>query len=82
MISNKDWVVLNSVIVYIRVCPLQHTGGQWRTEGSWGFNPPPPPKFRSFDKAEPNSQFRGKHIRYNLIRIWVSLICKVSGTPD
>jgi hypothetical protein len=29
----------------------------------------PPPKFRSFDKAEPNSMFRGKHIRSNLIRI-------------
>jgi hypothetical protein len=28
-----------------------------------GFKPPLPPKFRNFDKAEPNSQFRGKHIR-------------------
>jgi hypothetical protein len=46
-----------------------------------GFNPPPPPKFRSFAKAEPNSQFRGMYIRNNLIRIWVSLICKLSGTP-
>jgi hypothetical protein len=27
-----------------------------------GSNPPPPPKFRSFDKTEPNSQFRGKYI--------------------
>jgi hypothetical protein len=26
----------------------------------------PLPKFRSFDKAEPNSQFRGNHIRNNL----------------
>jgi hypothetical protein len=42
----------------------------------------PPPKFLSFDKAEPNSQFRGKHIRNNLISIRVSLICKFSGTPD
>jgi hypothetical protein len=25
--------------------------------GGWGFNPPPP-KFQSFNKAEPNSQFR------------------------
>jgi hypothetical protein len=39
-------------------------------------------KFRSFDKAEPNSQFRGKYIRNNLIRIRGSLICKLSGTPD
>jgi hypothetical protein len=36
---------------------------QWRTEG--GFKSPPPPKFRTFDKAEPNSQFRGKYIRNN-----------------
>jgi hypothetical protein len=60
---------------------------QWRTDGG-GYvrrlNPPPPPspKFRSFDKSEPNSQFRGKYIRNNLIRIRVSLICKMSGTPD
>jgi hypothetical protein len=45
------------------------------------FNPHPP-KFRSFDKAEPNSQFRGKYIRNNLIRIRVSLICSLCGTPD
>jgi hypothetical protein len=38
----------------------------------------PSPKFRNFDKAEPNSQFRGKYIRYNLIRIRVSLICKLN----
>jgi hypothetical protein len=43
---------------------------------------PLPPKFRSFDKAEPNSHFRGKYIRNNLIRIRGSLIRKVSGTPD
>jgi hypothetical protein len=40
------------------------------------------PKFRSFDKAEPNSQFRGKYIRNNLIRIRVWLIYKLSGTTD
>jgi hypothetical protein len=50
--------------------------------GGWGVQTPPPPKFLSFDKAEPNSQFRGKYIRNNLIRIRVSLICKLSGTPD
>jgi hypothetical protein len=55
---------------------------QWRTEGGiWGVNPPPS-KFRSFAKAEPNSQFRGIYIRNNLIRIWGSFICKLSGTPD
>jgi hypothetical protein len=52
--------------------------------GVWGVQtpPPPPPKFRSFDKAKPNSQFHGKYIRNNLIRIRVSPICKLSGTPD
>jgi hypothetical protein len=35
---------------------------------------PLPLKFRGFDIAEPNSQFRGKYIRNNLIRIRVSLI--------
>jgi hypothetical protein len=39
--------------------------------GVGGVQPPPPPKFRSFDKGQPNSQFRGKYIRNNLIRIRV-----------
>ena len=49
---------------------------QWLTEeGGLGCsNPPPPSKFRSFDKAEPNSQFRGKYIRNKLTRIRLSLI--------
>jgi hypothetical protein len=50
--------------------------------GGWGLKHPPPSKFRSFDKAEPNSQFRGKYIRNNLIRIWASFICTLSRTPD
>jgi hypothetical protein len=37
---------------------------QWRTEWGggegYGVQPPPLQKFLSFDKAEPNSQFRGK----------------------
>jgi hypothetical protein len=50
--------------------------------GLGGSTPPPPaPKFLSFDKAEPNSQFHGKYIRNSLMRIRVSLICKLSGTP-
>jgi hypothetical protein len=36
----------------------------------------------SFDKAELNSQFREIYICNNLIRIRVSFICKLSGTPD
>jgi hypothetical protein len=55
--------------------------GQWCTEGGvWGVQNPS--KFRRFDKAKPNSLFRGKYIRINLIRIRVSLICKLSGTLD
>jgi hypothetical protein len=50
-------------------------------QGGFGGSNPSPPKFRSFDKAEPNSQFHGKYIR-NLIRVLVSLIFKLSGTPD
>jgi hypothetical protein len=45
--------------------------------GGWGFQTP----HQNFDKAEPNSQFYGKYIRNNIIRIWVSLICKFSRTP-
>jgi hypothetical protein len=55
---------------------------QWRTEGGLGGSTPPPLKLRKFDKAEPNSHFRGKYICNNLIRIRISLICKLSGTPD
>jgi hypothetical protein len=51
-------------------------------EGVWGVKPLPPSKFRSFAKAEPNSQFRGIYIRNNLIRIGVSFICKLSENPD
>jgi hypothetical protein len=41
---------------------------QWRTgEGVAVFNPSSP-KFRSFDKAEPNFKLRGKYIRNNVIR--------------
>ena len=44
-----------------------------RGGGGWDVQTPPP-KFRSFEKAEPNSQFRGKYIRNNLTRIRLSLI--------
>jgi hypothetical protein len=41
-----------------------------------------PSKFRIFEKAEPNFQFRGKYTRNNVIRIRRSLIYKYSGTPE
>jgi hypothetical protein len=50
--------------------------------GVWGVQPPTPPKFRSFYKAEPNSQFRGKYIRNNLTRIRLSLIFWVVSWKD
>jgi hypothetical protein len=56
---------------------------QWRTEGGvWRVQPTP--LLRSFDKAKPNSLFCGKHILNNLIIIiiWLSLIFKLSKTPD
>jgi hypothetical protein len=54
---------------------------QWRTD-DWG-GVQNPPKFRSFDKAQPNFKFHGKYICNNLIRIiQVSIICKLSRTPD
>jgi hypothetical protein len=61
-----------------------HSPFQWHTGGGGGFGglKPPLPKFQSFYKAELNSQFRGKYFHNNLIRIWGSLICKLSGTPD
>jgi hypothetical protein len=66
-----------SALVTVGLNSLQHfvkIGNKWRTErGVWGVQPPPP-KFRSFDKAEPNSQFRGKYIRNNLTRIRLTLI--------
>jgi hypothetical protein len=50
----------------------------------WGVHHPPPPslKFRSFDEAEPNFQFRRTYIHNNLIRIRVSPIFKYRGIPD
>jgi hypothetical protein len=52
-----------------------------RRTGFGGFKTPQ--QFRSFDKAEPNSQFRGKYIRNSvIIIIRVPLVCKLSGTTD
>jgi hypothetical protein len=61
----------------IIIGPIQFVSIAYR-----GGSTAPTPKFRSFDKAESNSQFRGKHIRNNLIRIRISLIFKLSAIPD
>jgi hypothetical protein len=42
---------------------------QWRTGEGGVCVQTLPAKFRCFDKAEPTSQFHGKYIRNNLIRI-------------
>ena len=42
----------------------------------------PPPKFRSFDKVQPNSQFRGKYIRNNLTRVRLSWVVSWKALPD
>jgi hypothetical protein len=66
---------MKSQRVHIACLPLAATVHQWRTEGGvWVVQTPPPPRFRSFAKAELNSHFRAIYIRKNLIRIWVSLI--------
>jgi hypothetical protein len=41
-----------------------------------------PLKFQCFDKAEPNTQFSGKYIHNNLIKIQFEVIFKLSATPD
>jgi hypothetical protein len=58
-----------------------YSQSQWRTKGGLGGSTHPP-KLRSFDKAELNSQFHGKYIHNNVIRIQGSLFCKLSRTPD
>jgi hypothetical protein len=50
--------------------------------GFGGFNLHKPPKFQSFDEAEPNSQSHRKYSHNNLIRTCVSRIYKLSKIPD
>jgi hypothetical protein len=72
------WYLLCSYVVKYKLRRCLKTA-TYRVEGvGWGVNPRS--KFLNFAKADPNSQFRGKYIRNNLI-IRVSLICKLSGTP-
>jgi hypothetical protein len=61
--------------------PASRGGGRGGVEGG---RPqfPPPPKFLNLDNTAPNSHFRGKYIRNNLIIIMrVLIICKLSGNP-
>jgi hypothetical protein len=58
---------------------LSHS--HWRTQGGGGCSNPLPPKFRSLEKAGPNSPFRGIYVSNNLIRIRVLFIYKLSETP-
>jgi hypothetical protein len=55
---------------------------QWHTEGVCKQLHPTLPELRSFHKARPNSQFRVKYIRNNLIRLRISLTWNLSGTPE
>jgi hypothetical protein len=94
ILDGRDNLAFRIVIYIVEfgVCGSVHLGNsgvpkvEWRTETGdvWVFNPdtPPPPKFQTFAKAEPNFQFRGIYIGKNLIRIWVSFICKLSGNPE
>jgi hypothetical protein len=54
-------------VPFVKRLPMSYRAGVGEVQ-------PPPPKFLSFDKAEPNSQFCGKYIRNHLIRKQVSLI--------
>jgi hypothetical protein len=57
---------------------------QWRTEGGFkgGFNPHPTRNTEVLKKLSRIPSSVEKYIRNNRIRIRVSLICKLSGTPD
>jgi hypothetical protein len=56
--SNKFQI---SSVLYTSCKEQARDAEQWRTErGVWGVQTPPPPKFRSFDKVEPDCKSRGK----------------------
>jgi hypothetical protein len=76
--SGDDTQVVLGILSACHVSLLYPVVYQGR--GVWGVQTPL--KFQGFDKADLNSQFCGKYICNNLIRIRVSLICKLSGTPD
>jgi hypothetical protein len=87
IVSDKSFIENQTHTFYVqklfpKVVPLNGV-----PRGVWGFKLPP--KFRSFDKAESNSQFRGIYIRNNLIRIrfhsfanWVEPLIRGLPLPD
>jgi hypothetical protein len=79
-VQTGKWNRLSKSRVHIFCGRIQAVA--YRRGGGGGRSSNPTPIFRSFAKAEPNSQFHGIYIRNNLIRIWVSFICKLSVTPD
>jgi hypothetical protein len=91
LFSHLRMLMLQQILSTVEGYGLDVAGSAERPEmvsvsgvprGVWGGFNPPPPHFRSVDKAEPNSQSHGKYIRNNLIRIRVPLICKLSGAHD
>jgi hypothetical protein len=82
--QNRRYKQINFIDLQNNCHPSKHTVGNVHkasTEGGLGGSTPPP-KFRSFDKAEPNSQVCVKYIRNNLMGIQILPICKLSGTLD
>jgi hypothetical protein len=86
---NKPFFIMthfeknSQIFKLIKIHPLRAV--EYQRGGLWGSTPPPsphPPKFRNFPKAEPNYQFRGVYLRNNVIRMWVSFICKLCGAPE
>jgi hypothetical protein len=69
--------------VWMRNCVnITESAGLSGLPGGGGVSNPLPPKFRSFDKAELYSQFCGKYMRNNQVKIRVLFIWKLNGTPD
>jgi hypothetical protein len=80
---GRIWIKIHKIYVFC-ITSTRCRKGQLETvtyRGGLGVQTPSPLKFRSFDKAVPNFQFRKKYIPNKLIRIQLSLVYKLSGTP-
>jgi hypothetical protein len=69
---NEDWTLRPTYQLCLHKS-RRRSRGSAACRGGLGGSNPPPPKFQSF---------RGIYFRTNLIRIRVSFICKLSGSPD